>query len=237
MNYNHLLIILLLSSMGLPSIAQEYQNQPEYKYYHCQEAITGCYKSFRDFDSGNPFIKSGFSLEKRKPKEARDSRAGGYSLQYPEGSYPDTKFTDKIWGIYFRDTLYLNRKFFQGKRGFDKVYCMGSYGYFHGINPNSGTGSENEVFNSALLFGLVGGAVASAVDSENDRLYGKFPHIMIYLLDYETGMVSPLTSFKLEKILEDDPKLLETYEKEKNKFSMMVMHAYLDTFAERQKNK
>ena len=65
----------------------------------------------------------------------------------------------------------------------------------------------------------------------------KFPYVMIYILDMETGMVSPLTSFKLEKILEDDQQLLELYDKEQHKSSMWIMHAYIDTFAETFRNK
>jgi hypothetical protein len=237
MNYHSILFILFLASIRLPSIAQIYQNQPEYEHFPCPESYPGCYESYKDFIAGNPVVTSGFQMEKRNSNEIRDSRAGGYLLKFDAGVPHVITKTDHIWGVYYRDTLYINRKFFQGKKGFDKVYCLGSYGYFHGINPNSGADSDNDIFTSALLFGLVGGIVASAVDGQNNNLYGKFPHVMIYLLDYETGMVSPLTSFKLEKILEDDQQLLDLYEKEQHRSSMMVMHAYLDTFAERHKNK
>jgi len=236
MKHGYLLSLLLVLLIRLPVFAQEYQYQPEYQHYPCPVAVTGCYKSFRDFNSGNPFIKSNFHMEKRIRKEISDSRAGGYTVQFDEGFSPGGKIIDKIWGIYEGDTLFINREFFQGKRGFDKVYCLGSFGYFHGINPNAGAGSENNIFNSTLLFGLVGGVVANAVDEGQNSLYGKFPHVMIYLLDYKTGLVSPLTSFKLEKILEDDTELLGMYQKEKYRFSMMIMHAYLDTFAQRHKN-
>lgn len=228
---------MILTSIRLPVIAQEYQKQPEYKYFHCPESNNGCYESFKDFHAEKPVVTSGFRMEKRIVNEIRESRAGGYLLRFDGGIPGSVTTTDHIWGVFSRDTLYINRKFFQGKKGFDKVYCLGSYGYFHGINPNSSNLSDNDLFTATMLFGLIGTSVLASNDYQKNNQYGKFPHVMIYLLDYETGMVSPLSSFKLEKILEDDPKLLEMYEKEKYKFSMMVMHAYLDTFAERHKNK
>ena len=176
-------------------------------------------------------------MERRYSNEVRDSRAGGYLLRFDAGVPPIITTTDHIWGVYYRDTLYINRKFFQGKKGFDKVYCMGSYGYFHGINPHAGAESDNTTVNSMVLFGLVGGIVANGIGENRNYLYGRFPRVMIYLLDYKTGMISPLTRFKLEKILEYDTQLLDLFEKEQHKSSMMVMHAYLDTFAERHKNK
>jgi hypothetical protein len=220
----------------MPGYTQEYQNQPEYNYFPCAKSTTGCYESFKKFREGIQILTSGFHMEPRYSYEIRDSRAGGYFLEFDEGKPPVKTATNRIWGVYYDDTLYINRKFFQGKKGFDKVYCLGSFGYFHGKNPNSSNLSETNLYTNTLLFGIVGSSIISAVDEERNRLYGKFPHVMIYLLDYETGMVSPLTSFKLEKILEADPKLLEMYMKEKNRFSMMVMHAYLDTFAERHRN-
>ena len=237
MNYRSFLFTTFVILIRLSCISQVYQNPPDYQHYRCQSAMTGCYKNFKEFDAGNPFVKSGFSMEKRIPLEVKDSRAGGYVIQFEAESYPDNNYTDKMWGVYCDDTLYINRKFFQGKKGFDKVYCLGSYGYFHGINPKGGSNSEADIFTSAFLFGLVGGLVAGTVDERNNNLYGKFPRVMIYLLDYETGLVSPLTRFKLEKILEADPKLSELYAREEHKSSMMIMHAYLDTFAERNRNK
>lgn len=237
MNNCAFLLITFLILVRTSCMAQLYQKPTELKNFRCEPAMEGCYKTFSDFNSGKTDIRSGFSMEKRYTQEVKDSRAGGYSVRFSEGSYPDNKFTDKMWGICYNDTLYINRKSFQGKRGFDKVYCLGNYGYFHGLNPRGGTASDNDIFTSALLFGLVGGIVASAVDGQNNSLYGKFPHVMIYLLDYETGMVSPLTRFKLEKILEDDQQLLDLYEKEEHRSSMMIMHAYLDTFAERHRAK
>ncbi len=233
----YILFILLLDSICSPGSAQEYQNQPEYKSFPCQKSGTGCYESFKEFNEGNPVLNAGFQMEKRIQSEVMDSRAGGYKVQFEKSVPPVITTTDHIWGVYYRDTLYINRKFFQGKKGFDKVYCLGSYGYFHGINPNSSNLSDHDLFNTTMLFGIVGASVLASNDYQKNNQYGKFPHVMIYLLDYATGMVSPLTSFKLEKILEDDPKLLELYEKERYKFSMMVMHAYLDTFAERNRNK
>jgi hypothetical protein len=236
MNYRFTILLLFLETAMMPGFTQEYQNQPEYNYFPCEKSTTGCYESFKKFSEGIPILTTGFHMEPRYSNEIRDSRAGGYFLEFDEGKPPAKTATNHIWGVYYDDTLYINRKFFQGKKGFDKVYCLGSFGYFHGINPKPGTVSENSIYASTILFGLVGGVVSGVADNNRNNLYGKFPRVMIYLLDYETGMVSPLTSFKLEKILEPDPELLEMYIKEKNRFSMMVMHAYLDTFAERHRN-
>jgi hypothetical protein len=176
-------------------------------------------------------------MQKKNPREIRDSRADGYKIIFDKGFSPRKSIINSIWGVYYGDTLYINRMFYQGEKGFDKVYCLGSYGYFHGINPNPATSSDyNTALMSGFLFGAVGGAIAGAATDNNSRT-GKFPRVMIYLIDLETGMVSPLTSFKLEKILEDDQELLDSYNKEKYKTSMMIMHAYLDTYAERRKNR
>jgi len=231
------LFILVLALIRLPGIAQEYQNQPEYKRFPCPKSSTGCYESFKAFNSGNPVVTSGFLMEKRYANEIRDSRAGGYLLQFDAGIPPVITSTDHIWGVYYDDTLYINRKIFQGKKGFDKVYCLGSYGYFHGINLNSSNLSDDQLFNTTMLFGLIGAGVAASNDYQKNNQYGKFPHVMIYLIDFESGMISPLTSFKLEKILEEDQELLTLYNKEEHKSSMMVMHAYIDTFAGRHKYK
>jgi hypothetical protein len=236
MNNTSLLFFLFFLSALLPASAQEYQEQPEYKNFPCPESRTGCYDSFKSFHTGIPAMISGFHPEKKNNHEIRESQAGGYSLKFDSAVPGNIRNADHVWGVYFDDTLYINRKFYIGKKGFDKVFCMGSYGYFHGINPNTEPISENAIYSSTMLFGLAGGLIADAADSERNRLYGKFPRVMIYLLDYETGIVSPLTSFKLEKILETDPELLQKYQKEKYRFSMMVLHAYIDTFAERHRN-
>lgn len=115
--------------------------------------------------------------------------------------------------------------------------CYENFNNFHGINPHAGAELDNSTVNSALLFGVVGGIVAGGIGENRNYLYGKYPRVMIYLIDYKNGMISPLTRFKLEQILEDDQELLNLYSREEHKSSMMVMHAYLDTFAERHKYK
>ena len=47
------LFILVLALIRLPGIAQEYQNQPEYKRFPCPKSSTGCYESFKAFNSGS----------------------------------------------------------------------------------------------------------------------------------------------------------------------------------------
>ena len=236
MNYRFMLFFSFLLSLRVMVIAQEGQNEPEFKHYRCPGYITGCYKGFSDFKAGNPAIKSNFHMVRNKPKEVRDSKAGGYTLQFDKGFKTGIISVKKIWGAYYEDTLYINREFFIGKKGFDKVYCLGSYGYFHSINPEVAA-NTNEVVLAGMLFGAIGGAAVGAGQPEGNSKSMKFPYVMIYILDMETGMVSPLTSFKLEKILEDDQQLLELYDKEQHKSSMWIMHAYIDTFAERFRNK
>jgi len=237
MNHRYFVLVLFLACIRISGNAQEYPNQPEFELYRCPNYNSGCYENYKEFNAGTPVLTSGFFMQKRSPSEIRDSRAGGYSLCFDGDNPSEGKPTNKIWGVYYEDTLYLNRNFFQHKKGFDKVYCLGNIGYFHGINPHSGSASEGNILNTALIFGLLGGLVAEALYTGNNNHYGKFPHVMIYLIDYQTGLISPLTRFKLEKILEYDQKLLDLYENEKNKSSMLVMHAYLDTFAERHKNR
>jgi len=217
--------------------AQDFAEQPDYQYAPCVKSTLGCYDSFKNFKTGMPVLASGFTMEKRVKREIRDSKAGGYNLTFDGGEKPKGISMDHIWGVYYDDTLYLNRKFYTGKKGFDKVYCLGNIGYFHSINPSTGAGADNAALNAGLLFGLAGGAVAGAMEDQNNNYYGKYPNIMIYLIDLKMGMVSPLNSFKLEKIIESDPQLSELYAKEKFKSSMMVLHAYIDTFAERNRNK
>ena len=237
MNYRYFIILWILALNYFPCKAQEERTQPEYRNFPCAAAIPGCYKSFSDFRSGNPVIKSKFHLEKRNPHEKHFASASGYRLIFEEGCTPANVSLNSIWGVYDNDTLYINREFYIGKKGFDKICCMGSYGYFHGINPNTETSTDlNNVYLSSFLFGVVGAAIVDAAATGGQNQGGKFPHITIYLVDMATGMVSPLTSFKLEKILEDDQEMLELYNKEQHKSSMMVMHAYLDTFVERKKN-
>lgn len=237
MNFRNFILIISLASFRLPILAQDYQDHTDFKHFPCPNSITGCYESFNNFHSGNPVLTSGFQMKNRYSNEIRDSKAGGYWLQFDKGVPPEISSNNHIWGVYYNDSLYINRKFFQGKSGFDKVYCLGSFGYFHGINPHAGAELDNSTVNSAHLFGVVGGIVTGGIGENRNYLYGKYPRVMIYLIDYKNGMISPLTRFKLEQILEDDQELLNLYSREEHKSSMMVMHAYLDTFAERHKYK
>lgn len=237
------IFIFILGAFSLQSFAQGYGRQPEFQHYTCEEHKTGCYLSCKDFNVDHVISDSGFEIIKKHSTDKKDPKAGGYQLNitskelFTDGGYPPRKIkADRIWGVYYNDTLYINRKLYIGKEGFDKVFCLGSRGYFHSINPHADAGYDNEVFTTAYLFGVVGGLVAGSIDDAGDNRYGQYTRIMIYLLDYETGMISPLNSFKLEKILEDDPKLSDLYQKEKYKFSMTIMHLYIDAYAERHKN-
>jgi hypothetical protein len=236
------ILSIFLFATSIEGFAQGYLNQPEFHHYTCPEHKTGCYLNYKDFNDDHPVMTSGFELKRKYTHEKKESKSGGYLLDFNEKEIKPASDTRKkikvarIWGVYYNDSLYINREVYLGKKGFDKVSCLGSLGYFHSINPNSNAGYENDVFNSALFFGLVGGIVADAADEYNENRYGRYPKIMIYLLDYETGMISPLSSFKLEKILEDDPQLYDLYQKEEHKFSMMTMHYYIDAYAERHKN-
>jgi len=237
MKYFSFLLILTATMSVTFCFAQDFGEQPDYHYAPCSKSTPGCYDSFKNFKAGVPVLSLGFEMEKRIKRENNDSRAGGYNVIFDGGKKNSGISLDHIWGVYYNDSLYLNRKFYTGKKGFDKVYCLGNTGYFHSINPSSGAEADNAALNSGMLFGLVGGAIAGAIADGNNNVYGKYPNVMIYLIDLKSGMVSPLNRFKLEKILESDPQLSESYAKEKYKSSMMVMHAYIDTFAERNKNK
>ena len=243
MRFGYYILVAALICIGLKVSAQGDVEHHEFQHYTCPEHRTGCYLSFKDFNKNRPVISSGFELVKKHPQEKWDSRSGGYICKLNEKDYgSDSGISikkikaERIWGVYYDDTLYINRKFYIGKEGFDKVFCLGSQGYFHSINPNSEAGYENDVFNSSLLFGVAGGTIAETSAQNKESWYGQYPRIMIYLLDFETGMIAPLNSFKLEKILEDDSQLLDLYNKEKYRFSMMTMHLYIDTYTEKHKN-
>ena len=193
---------------------------------NCPGIRKGLYRNFLELRDGKPFKQADFTAEQTYSNKSKTKPRAHYKIIFPDKSQniPDPEKT--LYALSDGENLYINTFSAGQKKGFVKACCFGQFAYFHEINPN-----PDDYYVASGAAGI-GGAVGAQIVTDYARAgdKGSLPRQMIFILDFETGFVSPLNSFKMEKILENNSELLKAYMAEPRRTNMEVMHFYLDRF-------
>ena len=192
----------------------------------CPAVEKGLYRNFMELRDNKPFIVSDFTAVQTRATNSEISPRAYFKITFNDKNADIRKPEKELYALSDGHDLYINTNSAGRKKGFVKACCFGQYAYFHEINPNPGDFS-----NTAVAAGIGGGVLgAIAVGSAETSNHGSFPRQLVFILDLETGLVAPLNPFKMERILENEPDMLKTYQSDPLKKSMEVMHYYLDEY-------
>ena len=113
-------------------------------------------------------------------------------------------------------------------RDFLEIKYSGRYSYFLGLNVMT-SAQKRDIANSAILFGVVGGAIA--VTDAKFQNAGKIHYVM----DFKTGSVRLLDSKYMSWVLKDEMELLSQYNVEQEPSSIEILLKYLKMLNEKLK--
>ena len=138
------------------------------------------YLSLEEYLSGQPSSPYIFYADKRSATLTKVTPGHDYKLECNDPSIDKTYINDKLWGIVYKDTLYLNCKRFSGLDGYAKAETTGRFIYMTialPLNPKykSVIGDYSEapaIKNGSIpkIGGMIGGAVKSASDKMSTRI-------------------------------------------------------------------
>jgi hypothetical protein len=193
---------------------------------NCHEVEKGLYRKFSELRDNSPFQVSHFTAALSHSNKSKTQPRAYYEITVTDSASTITDPEKQLYALSDGEYLYINTISAGRKKGFVRACCFGGFAFFHEINPN-----YDYYYNPAGSVGLAGAAFSGAVSSyasSTDK--GNMPRQVIFILDFETGLVSPLNSFKMEKILENQPEQLKEYMAEPRRTNMEVMHYYLDRY-------
>ena len=191
------------------------------------------YPTLYDYRTNNPDGSRIYYADKRSAALMKVSPGNDYKIECNEAMDKDY-LTDSLWGIVYKDTVYLNCKPFSGLDWYAKAeYGTGKrYLYLNiaiPLNPKYksilGDYSQTPAVKTGGSIPKIGGLIGGAVKGAVDRLSTRIP--VIY--DTETGQCRCLTTELLYSLSQKYPELKSQFGLVK--IEMLSVYAFRD-FAE-----
>lgn len=150
----------------------------------------GLYMSFDEIRQHQPSVLCSLQVVRRSNFDISMNGGNDYKIESDDKAYKKS-IKKKAWAYSDGDTLYINCLKFKAQPWYAKVDGYGKYLLFYG-----GISTQvNEYFKTSLasfMFGIVGGAIASA-SAAHLRYY--------YAVDTDTGKMNLITLQFLDKVL------------------------------------
>ena len=169
----------------------------------------GVYMSLRDITEKNPSHQSEVNVE-RSPK----SEDVGYLLFSVDNSEKKNFFKKKAYGYSDGEKMYINGRKFKTQDWYSEVLSDGRYIVFKG----GALRNDPNVAMAGVMFGAIGAGIASAKQSK--KRY-------VYAFDKDTGRTTVIHMQSIQKFLEQDSGLLESYMKEENMNAPDILIEYM----------
>jgi hypothetical protein len=180
---------------------------------HAQTEIKkeGGYLNFDSFRNNLPEFVGSIEVAKRSDFDIKMVAGNGYKISSPDKKI-NAKIKHDIWGVYMKDTLFVNGKFVNGRNHYCKVENKGNYLYLMGEIPNVPF-SDKYKFKKSMIENYpvsmgYGGAIGGAVTGAQLAMIKVF-----YLFDTNSGKIELLTRDNLLLILSTDSGLMEQLKK------------------------
>ncbi|MEI7596769.1 MAG: DUF6563 family protein [Bacteroidota bacterium] len=176
----------------------------------------GAYFTHNSFVANSPAITDSFVISYLYLEKEYQL----FSVKSYDGKVRQKDINKSIWAIYDGHSLYLNCfRLFMTKE-YAKVIHLGRYSYFT-APPLMSDKQQLAVSNSTVIFGVVGGIVASSNVNKQIR------NNVHYVLDMKTGIPHELDKVYLLHILKSNEYLLSQFNAELNQDDINVIIKYV----------
>lgn len=171
------------------------------------------YLSLQEYLAGQPSSPYIFYAVKRSAAMTKVAPGHDYKLECNDPSIDKDYLNDKLWGVVYKDTLYVNCKRFTGLDGYAKAEAMGRFVYMAlalPLNPKYKSVIGDYAEAPAIKTGSIpkiGGMIGGAVKGASDRISTRIP--VIY--DTETDECRCITTDLLYRYSTIYPELKDRY--------------------------
>lgn len=171
------------------------------------------YLSVSDYQAGKPMANYIFYADKRSAALMKVSPGNDYKVECNDASIKKDFITDQLWGVVYKDTLYVNCQKFTGLDWFAKAEVTGRYVMMYiavPINPKYKSEIGDWANAPAMKTGgmpSIPGLIGTVVTSAVDRLSTRVP--VVY--DLEKGQCRCLTTDLMYQYSEEYPQLKDKY--------------------------
>jgi hypothetical protein len=199
--------IFLVLCLIIPSILV---SQKEYN-------VAKAYRNYPDFLNDKPLYQTNFQFILLKGPNAN----GSYKLKPETLKISKNILENGIYIVIDGDYFYINAVR-QGLLGGYFKFETGHRYYYFVAQPRMNAGQEQGVYNSGVLFGAVGGAIAATTyDIENKQRSHQ-------VFDLESGTTHQLTREYIRDHLEKYPSLLKEFNDLENNDDVEILKTYLE---------
>lgn len=199
--------ILFLVLFSVLAYGQDIVNDLEYK--------EGIYLSFEEFKTNSPSLTCDFYFSTKK-------NGVNFELILTDTVVGKKFLKEKIWGVCTGEVIYVNTSNYQNSKGFTRLGEIGRYCVFKdqvSINRKN----DGSLGGMALVGGLVGGVIGHTI-------VGSIPTETALVLNMNNGNCYFLRKETVELILQSEPQLLESFQKESRKSDEDVMVEYISKY-------
>ena len=171
------------------------------------------YLSLEEYKAGKPSSQYIFYAVKRSAALTKVAPGHDYKLECNDPSIDKDYLNDKLWGVVYKDTLYVNGKRFTGLDGYAKAEATGRFVYMAlalPLNPKYKSVIGDYADAPAIKTGSIpkiGGMIGGAVKGASDRISTRIP--VIY--DTETDECRCITTDLLYRYSTIYPELKDRY--------------------------
>lgn len=171
------------------------------------------YLSLEEYKAGKPSSPYIFYAVKRSAALTKVAPGHDYKLECNDPSIDKDYLNDKLWGVVYKDTLYVNGKRFTGLDGYAKAEATGRFVYMAlalPLNPKYKSVIGDYADAPAIKTGSIpkiGGMIGGAVKGASDRISTRIP--VIY--DTETDECRCITTDLLYRYSTIYPELKDRY--------------------------
>ncbi|WP_304400984.1 DUF6563 family protein [uncultured Alistipes sp.] len=171
------------------------------------------YLSLEEYKAGKPSSPYIFYAVKRAAALTKVAPGHDYKLECNDPSIDKDYLNDRLWGVVYKDTLYVNGKRFTGLDGYAKAEATGRFVYMAlalPLNPKYKSVIGDYADAPAIKTGSIpkiGGMIGGAVKGASDRISTRIP--VIY--DTETDECRCITTDLLYRYSTIYPELKDRY--------------------------
>ncbi len=171
------------------------------------------YLSLEEYKAGKPSSPYIFYAVKRSAALTKVAPGHDYKLECNDPSIDKDYLNDRLWGVVYKDTLYVNGKRFTGLDGYAKAEATGRFVYMAlalPLNPKYKSVIGDYADAPAIKTGSIpkiGGMIGGAVKGASDRISTRIP--VIY--DTETDECRCITTDLLYRYSTIYPELKDRY--------------------------
>lgn len=188
----------------------------------------GAYRNFMELQKKTPFLVCKFEIDNIYPRDSVNLKPDIFRITPKNHPVKLKTMKMEVWLIADSNRLFINCNRMEMGRDFLEIKYSGRYSYFLGLNVIT-SAQKRDIANSAILFGVVGGAIA--VTDAKFQNAGKIHYVM----DFKTGSVRLLDSKYMSWVLKDEMELLSQYNVEQEPSSIEILLKYLKMLNEKLK--